>query len=161
MFIFLYSFILPIVPLSNSLSTHSLKPPRLCLTFSQNSLKLNLSNSHISVSPLPTRLNPQCHRPPKLDATILPADPLHRTPKSLINLKPTLPIRLRPTPLINFSDALNFLKLTPLCPAATAADPRLWLDSPSSNLSLSSSSTCLGFLIWVCVCIYKYRINKF
>ena len=125
MFIFLYSFILPIVSLSNSLSTHSLKLPPLCLTFSQNSLKLNLSNSHISVSPLPARLNPQCHRPPKLDATILPIDPLRRTPKSLINLKPTPPIRLRPTPLINFSDALNFLKLSPFCPAATTADPRL------------------------------------
>ena len=50
-FYFLYSFILPIVPLSNSLSTHPLKLSPLCLTFSQNSLKLTLSNSHLSVSP--------------------------------------------------------------------------------------------------------------
>ena len=46
-------------------------------------------------------------------------------------------------------------------PQTLAANPLLFRRSISGKLSLSSSSTCLGFLIWVCVCIYKYRINKF
>ena len=53
----------------------------------------------------------------------------------------------------NTLNSLNSLKLSPelspLYPAVVAADPRLRLDLPLGELSLSSSSTCLGFLIWV------------
>ena len=80
--------------------THSLKLSPLCLTFSQNFL----SNSHFSISLPPTRINPQCHRPPKLNVIDPPADPLCRTPKQ--------PIHLRPMPPIHFFDALNSFKLT-------------------------------------------------
>ncbi|KAK7840064.1 protein nrt1/ ptr family 2.3 [Quercus suber] len=76
------------------------------------------------------------------------ADP---SPKSLIHASdPRLQSAVDPRvqPISAFSDALNSLKLSPLCPAATVADPHLRPDLPSSELSLSSSSTCLGFFIW-------------
>ena len=95
-FIFLYSFILT-VPLVVSVSSS-----HLCLTFSQNSLKLILSNSHPSILPLPARLNPYRHRPPKLDVTDPPTNPLIQNLKRTISLKPTPLIRLKPLPPIHF-----------------------------------------------------------
>ena len=84
----------------------------------------------------------------------LPTQPKPQAANSL--LRPTAPIRRRSMPLIHLGllwcsqlSQTHSLKLSPLCPAAAAANPRLRLDSPSSELSLSSSSTCLGFFIWV------------
>ena len=83
-------------------------------------------------------------------------------PLSIHAFDPSWPSLLLLTLSNVFSQTLTLnchLSIPP--PLIHTSDPRLQPDSPSSELSLSSSSICLGFLIWVCVCIYKYRINKF
>ena len=86
-FIFFYSHS---ASLSVSLSTHSLKLSSLCLTFSQNFLKLS-PLYFTATDPTRSSTSP----PPKLDVTDPPTDPLSQTPKPPINLRPTQPICLR------------------------------------------------------------------
>ena len=153
-----------------SLSTHSLKLSPLSHLLSKPSLKLTLSNSHLSVSLPAAWLNPQCYRPPsstspihqpthlvKLPSRQSTSDPRRRSTSLMLS---TLSNSISQTQSLKLSKTLTF-ELSPLCLTTTTVDPCLWPDSPSSKLSLSSSSTCLGFFIWVCACIYKYRINKF
>ena len=105
--------------------------------------------------------------PLKLNVTNPPADPFHQTskPTQAQSRRSTPQTHAFDLPLIHTSDPsrpsliLSTLsnslsqtltsKLSPLYPAAAAADPHLQPDSPSGELSLSFSYTCLGFLIWV------------
>ena len=119
-----------------------------------HSLKLTLSNSHLSISLPPARLDSQRHQPIEARrhqptswsiSSNSQADP---SPKSLIHaLDPSL---------IHTSDPSR-----PSLMLSTLSNSHLWTftslscrcrfrpDSPSGELSLSFSSTCLGFLIWV------------
>ena len=61
-------------------------------------------------------------------------------------------------PPIHFFDALNSLKLTSLSRHRRSTPPtRLAFRWVASVFFIYM----LGIFIWVCVCIYKYRINKF
>ena len=136
---------------------------------SLNSLKLTLNSLKLSplCSPLPAQLILNVIGPPKFDVTDPPVDPLHQSPKLTqapscrstpqTNASDPPPIHTsdpsRPSlMLLTLSNSLSqtlTTKLSLLCPLAVAADPHLQPDSPSGELSLSSSSTCLGFFIWV------------
>ena len=156
-FIFLFFFFLLILlPVVHSSHSHPLSSDHQTLS---NSLKLSrtLSNSYLFVSLPPMRVKTQRHRPPKLNVTDPRADPLRRTPKSTQapshwSTPQTHAVDpcLRPTPT-----QLASLMLWP----TNSASPLLNLTHQvrsfscwSSEFSLSSSSTCLGFLIWYKSC---------
>ena len=131
-FLFLFFFFVFSLPLSLTVQASEDK--------TLNSLKLTL-NSLKRLSQTLTSLS--CRRRPdsilnvigplKLEVTDLPADPLRWTPKptqapSCRSMPQTHASNPCLRPISAFSDALNSLKLSPLCPTA---DPRLHSTSPT------------------------------
>ena len=150
-FLFLFFFFVFSLPLSLTVQASEDK--------TLNSLKLTL-NSLKRLSQTLTSLS--CRRRPdsilnvigplKLEVTDLPADPLRRTPKptqapSCRSMPQTHASNPCLRPISAFSDALNSLKLSPLCPTA---DPRLHSTSP----------TQLAFR-WVVFVFFIYMLGIF